>query len=287
MKVSVIIPVYNEEDLIVDCLESLGKQTYGDFEIIVVDDGSTDNSVTRVKNIAKTLTSIDAKQFSPIILLKQKHLGAGSARNLGAKKAGGGILVFVDADMTFDKDFIKKLVKPINDGQTKGTTSHDEFVSNLDQVWSKCWGINEGWEERRRHKNINEKEDKVFRALLKEQFDRVEGFTPGGYTDDYSLAEKLGYKAKVVPGAKFNHKNPESLAEIYKQSKWVGKRTYKLGGLGTFMALLRASFPVSIVIALYKSIINRKLNFFVFKIVYDFGVFVGILQYTFTGKGTK
>ena len=287
MKVSVIIPVYNEEDLIVDCLESLGKQTYGDFEIIVVDDGSTDNSKTRVKNIAKTLNSISTKQLSPIILLKQNHLGPGAARNLGAKKASGGILVFVDADMTFDKDFIKKLVKPINDGQTKGTTSHDEFVSNLDQVWSKCWGINEGWEERRRHKNINEKEDKVFRALLKEQFDRVEGFTPGGYTDDYSLAEKLGYKAKVVPGAKFNHKNPESLAEIYKQSKWVGKRSYKLGGAGTLLALLRASFPVSIVLALYKSIINRKLNFFVFKIVYDFGVFVGILQYTFTGKGTK
>ncbi|MBU1322617.1 glycosyltransferase family 2 protein, partial [Patescibacteria group bacterium] len=98
--ISVIIPSYNSGRTIKPCLESLIKQSLKS-EIIVVDDGSKDNTKTIVQS------------FPQIKLLAQTHQGPAKARNLGAKKATGQILVFVDADMEFDQDFLKDLTQPI------------------------------------------------------------------------------------------------------------------------------------------------------------------------------
>lgn len=278
-KLSIIIPVFNEEKEIVLCLKSLAKQTYKNLEIIVVDDGSVD----------KTTEIISKFQVpnSKLILLKQKHEGPGEARNLGVKHAGGDILVFVDADMTFDRNFLKHLVKPIVIGKAKGTFSKQEYVSNWNNVWARCWNINEGWENKRRHSKDYPDKQKVFRAILKSEFDKVGGFTPGGYTDDYSLSEKLGYKAITVNGSIFYHKNPDTLIEVYKHAKWVGKRDYKLGRIGLFVALFRSSLPVSILIGLVKAAVNFQPPFIIFKIIYDVGLFVGILELLITGKAAK
>lgn len=274
-KVSVIIPTYNEERSIKDCLASLSTQTYDDLEIIIVDDGSTDKSVEFLKE-------------SGHIFLKQDHLGPGAARNLGAKKASGEILVFVDADMTFDKDFIRSLIDPIASEKTKGTFSKEEYVSNWENVWARSWSINEGWEPKRRHPKNYPNKQKVFRAILKSEFDRVGGFdTSRGYNDDWSLSEKLGYKADVAPGAVFYHKNPDNLIEVFMQAKWVAKRKYKLGIIGIVYNLLIYSFPDSIWVGFWKSLFNKEPLFIVFKIVYDFGIFLGILEYFLFGKVSK
>ena len=280
MKVSVIIPTYNEKDVILDCLESLGEQTYDDFEIIVVDDGSTDRTID-------ALNSLSTTHYPQSTLFRQKHKGAGAARNLGASKAKGEILVFVDSDMTFEPDFISNLVKPIITGKAKGTFSKEEYVSNWNNIWAQCWNINQNWPAKMRHPKDYPDDDKVFRAILASEFKRVGGFTSGGYTDDYSLSEKLGYKSTAALGAKYYHKNPGSLSEIFKQAIWIGKRPYKFGAIGNFFALVRVSLPVSLIIGLYKSIINFKFEFLIFKLIYDFGIFIGILSYIFTGSGSK
>ena len=113
------------------------------------------------------------------------------------------------------------------------------------------------------------------------------GFTPGGYNDDWSLSQKLGYEASVSDKSIFYHKNPSSLSEVYKQAKWVGKRQYKFGLLGYIYAMLRVSLPVSILIGLFKSLVHKTWQFVMFKVVYDFGIFIGILSYIFTNKGSK
>src|SRR3989338_5607166 len=132
--VSVIIPIYNEEEVIENCLESLAKQSYKDLEVILVDDGSTDRTLEIIRNWKFEIGNLK--------LLEQKHMGPGVARNLGASEANGDILVFVDADMAFDKNFVKDLVKPILDGKSIGTFSKNEFVTNKDNIWSICWNIN-------------------------------------------------------------------------------------------------------------------------------------------------
>lgn len=265
-KISVIIPVYNEEKVILECLYSLSLQTRKDLEVIVVDDGSTDTTVSQIQNSKFKIRNL--------ILLKQNHKGTGAARNLGASKAQGDILVFVDSDMTFAPDFISNLVEPIKKGESRGTFSKLEYVRNPDNIWSKCWGINEGWVVGMRHPKNYPDRQKVFRAILKSEFDRVGGFSLTGYTDDWTLSEKLGYEAESTK-AVFYHKNPESLLEVYRQARWIGKRKYKLGKVGTVIALFRALFPMSIVFGMLRSITSQTPAFLTFKLVYDFGIFVG------------
>lgn len=278
MKVSVIIPTYNEENVILDCLESLGRQTYRDFEIIVVDDGSKDKTLFYLENLEKRIRDLK--------VIRQKHKGAGAARNKGAKFARGEILVFVDADMTFDKDFINRLVDPILKKKAKGTFSKEEYVLNWQNPIARYWNWNEGWEDKKRHKKNYPDWQPVFRAILKKEFDRVGGFEPGGYDDDWTLTEKLGYMAINAPGAIFYHKNPSSLKEVFYHAKWVGKRKYKFGNIGKILSLFRYSFPVSIFKGFLIGFRKKDLGFLIFKIVYDFAIYLGIIE-SFFGKNSK
>ena len=288
MKISIIIPTYNEEAIIGKCLESLQEQTFGDFEIIVVDDGSTDSTLEKIKSLVTVHQSPFTNHRSPITLLQQKHLGPGEARNLAAKHARGEILVFVDADMTFDKNFLRNLIEPIVAGKAKGTFSQYEYVSNWENVWAKCWNINEGWMPKRRHPKNYPNHQRVFRAILKKEFDKVCGFDPKlGYMDDWTLSQKLGYEALAAEGAIFYHENPGTLTEVFSQARWIGKRPYKLGIIGSVVALVRASFPLSLIIGIFKAIWAKAAAFLVFKIVYDFGIFVGIIESLFFRKFIK
>ncbi len=279
MKISIIIPAYNEREDLSKCIESLGFQTETDFEIIVVDDGSTDRTLDILKNLKATLPNF---YFG-----KQNHKGAGSARNYGVSLSRGRILVFVDADMTFDKDFLKNLIKPIESGLSKGTFSKEELVSNWENIWARCWNINEGWQEKRRHPENFPDHQPVFRSILRSEFEKVGGFTPGGYDDDWSLSKKLGYEAVNAKGVTFFHRNPSSLSEIFRHAMWVGKRKYKMEIIGSFYALLRASLPVSFIIGIYKAVKSKTPQFLIFKIVYDLGIFIGIVKFLFTGNSSK
>ncbi len=274
MKVSVIIPVYNEEKVIGECVSSLKKQSAKDFEIIVIDDGSYDSTL-------EILQKFDVRIF------KQNHHGPGVARNLGAKHAKGKILVFVDADMTFDSNFLRNLCKPIQENKSNGTFSKEEYVSNWDNIWSLCWNINSNLPPKRRLPLDYPDTQKVFRAILKSEFDKVHGFSKRGYTDDYTLSEKLGYEAQLAHGAIFYHRNPDDLSEAFKQAKWIGKREYKLGIFGALFAFLRASLPLSLIIGVYKSIKYSTFEFVIFKVIYDFGIEEGILEMIFTRKLSK
>ncbi len=269
--ISIIIPIYNEEKSIEDCLQSLSEQTYKDLEIIIVDDGSSDNSKVKIQN-SKLQFNIQK-----LVLLEQKHLGPGVARNLGTSKARGDILVFVDADMTFERDFVKKLIQPILDKQAIGTFSKEEMVKNKDNFWSKCWNINKGLPIDRMHpKNYPDKQP-VFRAILKKEFERAGGFTPIGYVDDYTISEKLGVQAVAAPGAIFYHKNPESLKEIWNQARWVGKSEYKRRkikneNLMRLLAIIRYSPPFSFINGIKMAFQSNLLKFIWFKIIYDLAI---------------
>ncbi|MDO8638925.1 MAG: glycosyltransferase family 2 protein [Candidatus Daviesbacteria bacterium] len=264
MKVSVIIPVFNEEKVIGECLNSLKNQSYKDLEIIVVDDGSSDEAVNVVLG-------------KDVKLLKQNHLGAGAARNLGAKHATGKILVFVDADMEFDEKFIDKLTIPIREKKVIGTFSKEEYVLNKNNIWSKCWNINKGLPFDKMHSLNYPDQQNVFRAILKEKFDKVGGFLLIGYIDDHTLADKLGVQAISAPGAIFYHRNPDNLEEIYKQARWIGKsefkrRKIKNEALMKFITMIRYSLPLSLLNGVISIIKFGLPQYILFKIIYDLGI---------------
>ena len=273
-KVTVIVPTYNEQRDIEACLSSLVSQSYPDLEIIVVDDGSIDDTILNVKKF-------------PVLLKAQTHQGAGAARNLGAKYATGDILVFVDADMTFSPDFISNLVKPILEHKSIGTFSKEEFVSNTENVWSRCWNINKNLPLERLHPLDYPDTQPVFRAILKSQFNRVKSFDLIGYNDDWTLSKKLGVLATSAPNSIFYHRNPDSISDIWHQASWIGRRPYKLGIIGKLVTLVRSSPPFSLFIGLYKSVVRLTPEFIIFKLIYDLAIFKSVLFSFFIHQNYK
>ena len=106
--VSVVIPFYNVEDYIEECLKSVINQTYKNLEIIFVDDCSPDNSYTIVKKY------MDRDDRIKLIRHKE-NMGAGGARNTGLKEAKGEFIYFLDSDDYIDHNYIEKMVYNIKD----------------------------------------------------------------------------------------------------------------------------------------------------------------------------
>lgn len=103
--VSIIIPIYNAEKTLRQCLESVINQTYQKLEIILINDGSTDNS----SQICYEYKNKDSR----IIVVEQSNSGVSKSRNLGLKYAGGDYIQFVDSDDMLDNTYIGDLVKNV------------------------------------------------------------------------------------------------------------------------------------------------------------------------------
>lgn len=101
--ISVVVPVYNVESYLKQCLESICRQSYTNLEILLVDDGSTDKSAL--------LCDEFAKKDERIRVFHQENQGLSEARNTGMKYAGGSFLYFVDSDDWLEPDALARLVK--------------------------------------------------------------------------------------------------------------------------------------------------------------------------------
>ena len=107
-KVSIVIPVYKVEKYINKCLDSLLEQTFKDFEIILVDDGSPDNSGSICEEYAKN--------YSFIQVIHQENSGAGKARNAGIELAKGKYVTFTDADDWVAPEMLEKAIEVLDNG---------------------------------------------------------------------------------------------------------------------------------------------------------------------------
>ena len=101
-KVSIIVPIYNTEKYIKECLESIIKQTYRNIEIIIINDGSTDNS----EDIIEQYKDKDSR----INIIKQKNLGVSYSRNIGINAATGDYIMFVDSDDIIIENYIEQMM---------------------------------------------------------------------------------------------------------------------------------------------------------------------------------
>lgn len=108
--VSIIIPCYNLEKYIFECLKSIEKSNYYPLEVIVVDDGSKDKSVEIISRFIQENNNFGEKQYT---LIKQKNGGASSARNTGLLHAKGEYIAFIDGDDTIDANYITNMVQAI------------------------------------------------------------------------------------------------------------------------------------------------------------------------------
>ena len=110
MKLSIIIPVYNVEEYLSECLESILNQSFKDFEVICINDGSTDNSLEVLRRYSE--------KDNRIVVIDKKNEGSGIARNAGIDIASGEYLYFVDSDDWLERGCLAKVVKKADELQT-------------------------------------------------------------------------------------------------------------------------------------------------------------------------
>ncbi len=108
--VSIVLPVYQVEEYISDCIHSILNQTFSDFELVIVDDGTKDNSI----NIVYSLLSKSEIQFR---IIKQENQGISAARNAGINAASGKFVICIDSDDIIHRDCVRLLYESaiIND----------------------------------------------------------------------------------------------------------------------------------------------------------------------------
>ena len=113
--VSIVVPAYNEEKFIGDCIESIRRQDGIAKEIIVINDGSTDD----------TQRLLECFSGEDLVLLNTPNVGAGAARNIGLERASGEFVAFLDADdMYYDEDAIFRMVKACRTNKTEICASY-------------------------------------------------------------------------------------------------------------------------------------------------------------------
>ena len=123
--ISVIVPVYNVETYLEECLDSIQNQTYTDFEVLLVNDGSTDGSQAICERYCK-----ENRRFH---LLNQTNQGLSAARNKGVEISTGEYIVFVDSDDIIKTNYLEKLMQYMTEDvdivESQFTVSNEEFLA--------------------------------------------------------------------------------------------------------------------------------------------------------------
>jgi len=184
--ISIIIPTLNEEKHIAECLISIQNQNYNDYEIIVVDSGSKDETLNIIRKFRKVKLIETTILWSP-----------GSLKNIAVKKSIGDIILFLDADEIIGEDYIRDLISPIIKGKYDATVPH--HYTNGEKIRFRLG---------------------VFRAIKKNKFLELGGFNEQtGYCDD-SISNFDDIKYVDVS---LYHIISDSPSKFYFKGKWVGK----------------------------------------------------------------
>ncbi|KFI57311.1 glycosyltransferase [Bifidobacterium cuniculi] len=222
--ISVIIPLYNQERYIQDCLASLAAQTMDDFEVIIVDDGSTDSSAE--------LAADFAAQDSRFTLMRQANAGVSTARNRGLDQATGQWVCFVDPDDSVDKDYLATLLAASAEQQ------------DIDIVMSTCVALTDDGEVRQHFfpesfvAHTAQDKERLFHQLIDGAFEQSDGFVtaigvPWGklYRRDFLAEHDLRFDP-ALPRMQDNLFNMEAFqhARAITYLDYAGYR-YRVGGL--------------------------------------------------------
>lgn len=196
--ISVVIPMYNAEKYVEKCLNSLLEQTYKDLEIIIVNDGSKDNS--------QTICERFAEQDKRITLINTENRGAGSARNTGIEVAKGEYISFIDSDDYVCPDYYERLLHMLERagadiaiGKYQRISEHDEMKFINSGEVKECTNLEEllvlYGEDEDRYINAVLVTNKLFKREL---FEGNVRFPIGRLIDDEFIIYKLIYKSKKI-----------------------------------------------------------------------------------------
>ncbi len=220
-RVSVVINVYNEEESIRDCLNSLADQTYSDFELIIVDDGSTDDTMDIVKDYSNIL---DMKTYYT------PHVGIKKARRKGIEETAGDYIIVIDADERLENDFLEEIVEPFEDEDVGAVGG---ILKSEGEGWvTKAYGtLNEAFYELRAEGEEADWIQGGCSAYRKEALDEVGGLAREKVSADKDISWKLkdaGWKVVLNKDAEAYHRDPQEIGSVMKREYNIGRREYSL-----------------------------------------------------------
>lgn len=194
MKISIIIPIYNVEKFLNKCLKSVLEQIEQEDEVILINDGSTDNSFNICKSIKKMYEN------NNIILINKKNEGVAIARNIGLEKATGDYIFWIDSDDWLDENCIKFVKDAIE--KTKADIILFDFYNVIEKDIKPCFIFEKSKMLSKREVLIDVAQDS-FRSLLwrtvvrRELYEDI--YFPEGVQmmEDFSIYHLLFHKAKT------------------------------------------------------------------------------------------
>lgn len=198
-KISVIIPTFNSERYIIKTLDSVSDQTVLPYEIIVVDDGSTDDTIQVVENYMRQNHIMGDR----INIYQQKNMGAGAARNRGVRESKGDWIAFLDSDDIWLPDKIEDTIKMIEAFPEYGMVTHDEYFVEENNIERKVYcNLHKNYDQR---KNLFLQlfEGNLFSTscmtVKREAFLKAGGFDASLLSaQDYDMWIRLGKEEKVI-----------------------------------------------------------------------------------------
>lgn len=204
--VSVIIPYYNSEGTIIRALESVINQTYKDFEIILVDDGSTDNSYKKVEEFINNHKDFKIKN------LHQENLGPSKARNLGVKFAQGEYIALLDSDDSWEKDKLNIQMEYLKKNKDIAILGSDHNIVIENKIYTKSKNTGDFIEVSFYKKLFKNYFAAPTVVIKKDAFENIGGFNEAQrYAEDPLLYSKIlrKYRGGKIQSPLVNiYKNP-------------------------------------------------------------------------------
>ena len=221
MKFAIIVPIFNRPDEALELLESLAGQTFKDFELVLVEDGST-KPCTR-----------EVEQFRPLFAIRyivKENTGRSDTRNVGMENAQGDYFLFFDSDCIIPPHYLETVNNLLNDdyvdcfgGPDKEQASFTVTQKAINYAMTSFWttgGIRGG------NKKMERFEPRTFNmGFSSEVYTTVGGFKDM-YGEDIELSNRIrraGFKIKLFPEAFVYHKRRGNLRKFYKQVSVFGQ----------------------------------------------------------------
>ncbi|HTW96364.1 MAG TPA: glycosyltransferase family A protein [Candidatus Methylomirabilis sp.] len=210
--ISIIIPVYNQDKKLAKCLTSILEQSFRDFEIIIVNDGSSDQTAEVIAEFSAKCAKAGIKYLA----FEQENRGAPAARNRGRAAASGDFLFFCDADEVLNKSCLEKMINALKGNAAVG------FVFSSFRWGNKFFRVGP----------FSVKKLQEAPSIHTSSLIRAENFPPSGWDENLKRFQDWDLWLTIAEQGGQGIWIPESLFRIHPaggtMSSWLPSRVYKL-----------------------------------------------------------
>lgn len=226
-KYSIIIPVYNRPDELAELLPTLENQTFKDFEVVVVEDGST----VTCKNVVERYTG-----NLPVHYYFKENEGQGFARNFGFSKASGDYFIVFDSDCLIPADYMEKVnaflsLHPL-DAYGGPDAAHSDFTIIQKGISQSLTSFLTTGGIRGRTKHVGDYHPRSFNmGISRKVYEKTKGYLIPFMGEDLEFSTRIiknGFKTGLIPEAFVYHKRRTGVKAFYKQMRYFGRARINL-----------------------------------------------------------